>query len=193
MDCSINWLGGIGRAKKALGACRQTQYPGRRMLVFKKIPEELDLFNGDIVLAVVGADERPLKATNAWLDWRLYGTLSELITRGVFKASLGEQCMIPTYGRLQFDRLVLLGGGNLFQESHLPAVETGEEYWAEILKNIESTVQSLKVSRVGLSLPRFDYGEQEKALLEIVRRARLPENLSLFLSRASSYATPLGV
>ena len=40
-------------------------------MIFKKIPEELDGFDGDLVISIVGKDEVPLRATNAWLDWQL--------------------------------------------------------------------------------------------------------------------------
>jgi hypothetical protein len=59
--------------------------------IFKKIPEELDAFQGDVVLAVIGEDERPLQAANSWIDWRLYGSLSELLIRQVFTGKFGEK------------------------------------------------------------------------------------------------------
>ncbi|PIR22296.1 MAG: hypothetical protein COV44_08760 [Deltaproteobacteria bacterium CG11_big_fil_rev_8_21_14_0_20_45_16] len=163
------------------------------MLVFKKIPEELDAFEAEIVIAVVGRDEKPLRSTNAWLDWRLYGTLTEVIVRGVFHAELGEKCMIPTYGRFGFDRIIMLGADNLFDEEGVPNTEEGRERWQKVLRSLDETIRSLKVSKVGLSLPRYEAAEQERLLLKIVREAQLPEKTSLFLSRASSFATPLGV
>lgn len=163
------------------------------MFVFKKIPEELDAFEGDLLISVIGKDERPLLSTNAWLDWRLYGSLTELITRGVFKAELGEKCLIPTYGRFSFDRLILIGGDNLFHEEGVPNTEEGRDRWRKILEALESTIRSLKVQRLGLSLPRYEAAEQERLLLNLLRETQLPEKTSLFLSRASGYATPLGI
>ena|GEM_PF-4839639 len=161
--------------------------------MFKKIPEELDAFEGDVVISVVGKDERPLRSTNAWLDWRLYGTMSELIVREVFKGELGEKCMLPTYGRFQFDRLIMLGGDTLFDEEGVPNTNEGSERWREVMQCLEQTLNSLKVTRVGLSLPRYEAAEQERLLLKILKEAQLPDRTSLFLSRASSYATPLGM
>lgn len=162
-------------------------------MIFKKIPEELDQFEGKILISIVGKDERPLRSTNSWIDWRLYGTLSELICRGLFKCELGERCMLPTYGKFQFDRVVMVGGNDLFEAGSLPDTESGRRHWQEILRQVEQVVRSLKVEQIGLSLPRFESSQQEKALLEILKLAHLPNQTSLFLSRASGFATPLGI
>ena len=163
------------------------------MLVFKKIPEELDAFDAELVVAVVGSDERPLKSTNAWIDWRLYGSISELISRKLFRAELGEKCMLPTYGRFKFDRLVLVGADEIFNVHSLPSDEDGSLRWRKIAQLLEQTIQSLRVEKVGLSLPRYEVAEHEKALLKILQNSALPKSTSLFLSRASSYMTPLGL
>lgn len=162
------------------------------MLVFKQIPGELDAFDGDLVLAVVGEDERPLRATNAWLDWRLFGSLSDLLIREVFQGKLGEKCLLPTYGRFLFDRVVLIGGGLLFDPTSSPEYEKGQQHWRSITRELEKTIQDLKVDKIGLSLPRFETGEQEKALLKHLQSTELPTKCSLFLSRASKQVTALG-
>jgi hypothetical protein len=161
------------------------------MLVFKKIPEELDQFEADLVVAVVGSDEKPLRSTNAWLDWRLYGTLTELMSRGLFKGELGEKCLLPTYGRFKFDRLVLLGADEIFHVHSLPSDEEGSRRWTKIAHILESTVGSLNVSRVGVSLPRYEVAEHERALMRILQSTQLPKSTSLFLSRASHPASAL--
>ena len=51
---------------------------------------------------------------------------------------------------------------------------------------IESTLQSLKVKKIGLSLPRYELAEQEKALLHLFERAKLSEDVALFVSRAQT-------
>ncbi len=155
------------------------------MFVFKQIPQDLDSFEGDLIIAIVGEDERPLKAANSWLDWRLYGLITELIVQGRFSGKLGEKCLMPTYGKFKFDRLVLVGGGILFEDVVYPSESGGIQRWNEIADWIEKTIQPLRVDRVGLSLPRFDLIDHERALLKTLQASRLPSNTSLFLSRMS--------
>lgn len=154
------------------------------MKIFKKIPEELDAFEGQVVIAIVGSDERPLKATNAWLDWRLFGSISELLIRGVFKGDVGERCLIPTYGKFEFDRLIMLGGGEIFSENLLPTSDLGREHWMKLGSLIDEVTRSLKVEKLGLSLPRFDLIDHEKALLQSLQMSSLRADSSLFLARA---------
>jgi hypothetical protein len=156
------------------------------MMVFKRIPEDLDEFSGEMVIAVVGSDEKPLRASNAWLDWRLYGGLNLLLAKEYFKGEFGEKCLLPTYGRFQFDRIVLLGAGDLFRPEAWPETPSGQDLWRNIIQLIEATLQSLKVKNVGLSLPRYELVDQEKALLKLFERAKLPGEMSLFMSRAQN-------
>lgn len=158
------------------------------MIVFKKIPEELDQFDGDLVIAVVGADERPLQASNSWLDWRLYGALNDLLVRGLFRGELGEKCLLPTYGKFKFDRLILLGGGNLSDQDALPTFEHGQIRWNQISDHIEKTIRSLKVRKIGLSLPRFDLQDDERAVLQQLQASSLPHETSLFMARALTFS-----
>ena len=150
-----------------------------RMLVLKEIPKDLDAFEGDLLVTVVGEDEKPPRACNAWLDWRLYGTLSSLLVSGYFEGKLGEKCLLPTYGKFKFDRLVLIGGGLLFQET-----ESSLNQWAAILEHIRITTESLKVERLGLCFPRFLVADAEKALLKAIQESHLPFQTSVFVSRA---------
>lgn len=163
------------------------------MNVLKKIPEDLDQFDGQIIVAVVGSDEKPLRSTNAWLDWRLYGSLTELMVRGIFKGELGEKCLVPTYGKFSFDRLVMLGGGELFDDSAYPTSEAGKERWVKIGSLIDETLKSLNVTRFGLSLPRYDLVDQERALLQHLEASHLNASATLFLARAAQNFNPTGL
>ena len=88
---------------------------------------------------------------------------------------------------------MLLGGGKLLDDSVYPASSTGESRWREISTLINETADSLKVGRIGLSLPRFELADQERALLKSLQASHLPVNTSLFMSRATPYVTPLGL
>lgn len=162
------------------------------MKVFKKIPQELDVFDGQLMVAVIGSDEKPLRSTNAWLDWRLFGTMTELIVRGVFKGEFGEKCLIPTYGKFGFDRLVMLGAGSLFDDSVYPTSDAGRDKWQELGKMIEQTIRSLRTEKVGLSLPRFDLVDHERALLTSLQASPLKSDTALFVARAAQNYSPSG-
>lgn len=157
------------------------------MQIFKKIPEELDSFQGDVILAVVGEDERPLRAANAWIDWRLYGTISDLISRNIFSGKFGEKCLMPTYGKFHFQKLILLGAGPLFEIPMVPSDEQGQRHWQQLAELIDQTVRSLRVETIGLSLPRYDIADHERALLKTLQASSLPTTTHLFMARAPAY------
>ncbi len=162
------------------------------MKVLKKIPTELDQFEGDLVVAIIGEDERPLKSTNAWLDWRLYGTLTELILRGQFTGQMGEKCLLPTYGKFNFDRILMMGGGSLLNDAVYPTSEQGRETWIKIGNLVDETLRSLKVDKIGLSLPRFELIDQERALFQHLEASSLRADASLFVARAAQNFSPAG-
>ncbi len=65
---------------------------------------------GDLVLSFFD-DERPLHGTAGMADWRLYGQLSRLITRGHCQGAKSESLMMPAGPRLPFERIFLFGLG----------------------------------------------------------------------------------
>ncbi len=147
------------------------------MHILKDIPQDLDQFDGDILVTVVAVDERPLKGCNSWIDWRLYGTLSSLIAKSYFTGALGEKLLIPTYGKFRFDRLILVGGG------YLNNIEANTGDWEATLKIVRSTVEALKAQRIGLALPRMPVFERESSLLRQINESHLPLQTSVFLPR----------
>ena len=73
-----------------------------------------------------------------------------------------------------------------------PSEESGKERWMTIGNNISETIQSLKVETIGLSLPRFELADHERALLRTLKATRLPSTTSLFISRVSENLSSLG-
>ncbi len=64
-------------------------------------------------LAVVGAasDERPLRGGAGRVDWRLCALLSELAIEGHLTGAVGEAILLPGTGRLNANRVLVLGVG----------------------------------------------------------------------------------
>jgi len=71
---------------------------------FERIP-------GD--LAVVGffSDQRPLQGAAGRADWRLCGQVSELLASGRMRGKKGDALLVPTFGRMAVESVLLLGLG----------------------------------------------------------------------------------
>ena len=71
---------------------------------FERVPADL---------AVVGffSDERPLRGAAGRADWRLCGLVSELIASGRLRGKKGEAALVPAFGRLAAESVLLLGLG----------------------------------------------------------------------------------
>lgn len=65
----------------------------------------------DSAACAVFADERPLRDSAGWIDWRLNGSLSRLLAAGRFTGAFCENLLTTTQGRLPFRRLFLFGLG----------------------------------------------------------------------------------
>lgn len=147
------------------------------VIILKDIPKDLDVFDGEILISLVAEDEKPLLGVNAWIDWRLYGTITQLMFSGYFKAQLGEKCLLPTYGKFKFDRIVMIGMG---------PCKDREIGWGSIFQIVRETTESLKVDNMGLCLPRFSMSEYERQTLKTIQESHLPFQTSIFVSRSSS-------
>jgi len=72
-------------------------------------PAKLDGLDGAV--AVVFADERPLRGVASRADWRLSGFLSRLLMGSKFSGERGEWLLVHTQGRLPYTHLFLVGLG----------------------------------------------------------------------------------
>lgn len=76
--------------------------------------EALDeLFGFDAVCGLLTEDERPFSGALGYLDWRLCGALSRVVTSGFFKGAPGERLLVPTDGRVPPGRVFVVGLGRL--------------------------------------------------------------------------------
>lgn len=108
--------------------------------------ENLDAISGvDSLCLFVGEDERPLRGTAGYVDWRLCGGLSRVVQEGFFTGREGEWLLLPSNGRLSMSRIFVVGVG---QGSAL-----GTESLAKTLLGAARTLAKARVESVALEVP----------------------------------------
>jgi len=111
--------------------------------------EAVDLQESDLLITALFQDERPLRGSIGWIDWRLNGMLSRFLIENKLTGEWRERTLIPSQGRI-YPRLILIFGLGKVKEYSYLSVREVVPFMVETLKN-------LKTSHVCLSLP---YGEE---------------------------------
>lgn len=65
----------------------------------------------EVVVVSCFQNDRPLRGEAGRIDWRLCGAVSALLERGAIRGAAGEAALLPTFGRLRAQRVLLLGLG----------------------------------------------------------------------------------
>lgn len=125
--------------------------------------EAVDLQESDLLVAPFFQDERPLRGSIGWIDWRLNGILSRLLIDNKLKGEWREKILIPSEGRISPRLILLIGLGEVRGYSYLTV--------REIVPFIMGTLKNLKASHLCLSLPfgeeyNVDCGKLTAVLLE---------------------------
>jgi hypothetical protein len=110
--------------------------------------DPIDLQESDLLITALFEDERPLRGTAGWIDWRLNGMLSCFLTESRLTGEEREKILIPSQGRILPGLILIFGLGKLKEYSYL-SIRKKVPFIVETLKN-------LKISRLCLSFP---YGE----------------------------------
>ncbi|MGC4114355.1 MAG: M17 family peptidase N-terminal domain-containing protein [Myxococcales bacterium] len=72
----------------------------------------LDALTGvEAACLFVFEDERPLRGLAGYVDWRLCGSLSRVLTEGRFVGVPGDALLFPVFGRLGTAKLFCFGAG----------------------------------------------------------------------------------
>lgn len=79
-----------------------------RARVLDTAPDEM---MGDVVAAFFFEDQRPPLGPAALLDWRLNGSLTQMLLRGEACGSPGEYILIGNNGKLEATWVLFAGGG----------------------------------------------------------------------------------
>lgn len=74
--------------------------------------ESLDSLEGiDALCLFVGEDERPLRGTAGYVDWRMCGALSRVLQDGFFTGAPNDSLLLPASGRFPIWRIFVIGVG----------------------------------------------------------------------------------
>ncbi|HZA49766.1 MAG TPA: M17 family peptidase N-terminal domain-containing protein [Myxococcaceae bacterium] len=108
--------------------------------------ETLDALDGiDALCLFVGEDERPLRGTAGYVDWRMCGALSRVLQDGFFTGAQNDSLLLPTSGRFPMWRIFVIGLGR--KQALTPDV------LARALGKAAETLQRAQVQSVALEIP----------------------------------------
>lgn len=75
--------------------------------------DSLDRLPGvDTLCLFVAEDERPLRGTAGYADWRMCGALSQILIDRFFIGASGDCLLVPSRGRIAMERIFAIGIGN---------------------------------------------------------------------------------
>jgi Cytosol aminopeptidase family, N-terminal domain len=125
--------------------------------------ERVDALECDVLVTGFFKDERPLKGSTGWIDWRLNGVLSRFLMEKKLTGDWKETTLIPSQGRVMPRMILLLGLGEVKEYSYLRL--------RELPPHFLQTLKKLGVLNVCLSLPyeenyNVDCGKLAEVLIE---------------------------
>jgi hypothetical protein len=125
--------------------------------------EEIDVQECDVLVTGFFQDERPLKGSSGWMDWRLNGMLSRFLIEKRLTGDWQETTLIPSQGRVMPRMILLLGLGKVKEYSYLRL--------RELSPYLLETLKKLNTSNLCLSLPyeesyNVDCGKLVEVLIE---------------------------
>lgn len=110
--------------------------------------ERVDAQECDLLVTGFFKDERPLKGSSGWIDWRFNGKLSRFLMEKKLSGDWKETILIPSQGRVMSRMILLLGLGEVKEYGYLRL--------REVPPRLIQTLKKLDAFEVCLSLP---YGE----------------------------------
>jgi hypothetical protein len=125
--------------------------------------ERVDVQECDVLVTGFFKDERPLKGSSGWIDWRLNGMLSRFLMDRKLTGDWKEMTLIPSQGRIMPRMILLLGLGEVKEYSYLRL--------RELPPHLLKTLKKLDTSNICLSLPyeestHVDCGKLAELLIE---------------------------
>ena len=125
--------------------------------------ERIDAQDCHVLVIGFFKDERPLKGSSGWIDWRLNGILSRFLIEKKLTGAWKETTLIPSQGRILPSMILLFGLGYLKEYSYLRL--------RELSPYLLETLKKLGPIRVCLSLPyegstHVDCGKLTEVIIE---------------------------
>jgi hypothetical protein len=125
--------------------------------------EGADLQECDVLAIGFFQDERPLKGSSGWIDWRLNGMLSHFLIENRLTGDWRETTLIPSKGRVIPQMILLVGLGRVRDYSYLRL--------RELSPHLLETLKNLNTSNICLSLPseeryNVDCGKSAEVFIE---------------------------
>lgn len=122
--------------------------------------EGLDALAGvDALCLFVAEDDRPLPGTAGYVDWRLCGSLSQVLKKGFFTGVKDDWLLLPSDGRLPFPRVFAVGLGR--------RASLDKEALGQVLASAARVLAKARVESVALEIPsgaKLDEAAQAAAL-----------------------------
>jgi hypothetical protein len=110
----------------------------------------LDRLRADVLVLNLFEEERPLRGTAGYCDWRLCGRISELILENAFGCHRGEVLLTNTGRHIGAERVLLFGQGMRNQFDRTSFVQT-----ADLILRV---LQKACFTNVALDLPFVEAG-----------------------------------
>jgi len=110
--------------------------------------EPVDLIDSELLITGFFQDEKPLRGTAGWIDWRLNGRLSRFLIEERLTGAWQERILIPSERRLSARLILLIGLGSFRDYSYL--------FVREIVSYLMNLIRPLRATSLTFSLP---YGE----------------------------------
>jgi hypothetical protein len=125
--------------------------------------ERVDIQECDVLVTGFFQDERPLKGSSGWIDWRLNGMLSQFLIENRLTGDWKETILIPSQGRITPRLILLLGLGKTREYSYLRL--------RELCPYLIEKLKKLNAFTICLSLPyeeglNVDCGKLAEVLIE---------------------------
>lgn len=125
--------------------------------------EKVDVQECDVLVTGFFVDERPLKGSSGWIDWRLNGMVSRFLIEKKLTGDWEEMTLVLSQGRIMPRMMLLLGLGETKEYSYLRL--------REVAPHLLATLKKLGTLNVCLSLPyeesySVDCGKSAEVLIE---------------------------